>query len=1160
MPKYHLRESRPALSFKLLDITLILLLWGTIIPGTGYSQKTSNNLVSKTINVGTKPFIFDTLSIDESSFKIIGQKIDDFEIDYLLPSIQTKKGDSLKIEIEYRTLAVNFTKEYAHKSLDQISSKDTTIRPFTFSTAPKGDNVFLGNSIKKSGSISRGAMFGNNQDFSLNSNLNMQLTGKINPEISIQASITDNNLPIQPEGNSQQLQDFDQVYIKLFTDQWKLTAGDFWMKTPKDYFLKYNKRGQGASYEFKSTSPRFGGMKNTNSVSAAISKGKFARNSIQGVEGNQGPYKLRGSENEQFIILLSGTESVYIDGRKLTRGQDNDYVIDYNTAEITFTPNQMITKDRRIVVEFQYSDKNFARSILTSKNTFQTNKWKLSLNAYSEQDSKNQPLQQELSQNERDLLSIVGDNLLDAVISSPDSVGYSTNQVLYAKYDSLGYEIYEYNTNSDSALYQVVFSDVGVGNGHYIEDEFSAFGRVYKWVAPDTISGVIHPNGTYEPVKILVTPKKRQMFTLAAERSLSANTKIKLESALSNSDLNTFSSLNSEDNLGYAFKGSLESKKTLNKLQDWKLKSSLGGEYVHKNFSRIERFRSVEFERNWNLLNFDQNTDQIISEGNLNLSHLNKGKINYRLKSFHLKEFYNGINNQISIDYHDNIDVKLDGSYLLSSGPENTSFLRHKSNISKGGEKFRIGFIDEHEMNQFSTLDSLHANSYQFYDWQVFVQNGDSAVNKLKVYYRERRDRIASNNLLKNTALARNPGLSFDLQKNRNNKLSYNLGYRSLTILDTSLINQNEDQTLLNRIDYQLRLLKGAIQLKTFYEIGSGLELKKEFIYIEVPAGQGVYTWIDYDGDGIKDLNEFEVGAFPDQRTYLRVFTPSDEYVKVFSNQFNQIVNINPSRYFRGSSKLHKTLRRFSSQTALQGDKKTSSNNFSSLINPLDQNINDSTLQSLSSNFRTSTFFNRTNQKFGLEHTFKASHDKFLLVNGFDARSIQTNTVKLRVNLTRKFMLQSAAEQSVKSNSSEYAPSRTYALNIASIKNKFTYQPSTTFRISTKFDYTEKFNFASEGGESVYISDFGAEAKFNKVKKGSINASINYVLIKYNGASNTPIAFEMLDAFQPGSNIAWTGSIQRTLANNLQLILNYNGRTNGEFLTQTGGVQIRAFF
>jgi hypothetical protein len=1131
----------------------------------GYGQQSTFD-VEKTIYFSSDTIQFDTASVYKYNFRVSIDGGIVTENLYVLDGIYATLllSDSLKnkpIKLQYSYLPIDLSHEFFRKS-DTLIIADTvsdfTPYLYSISTPNKTNDLFGSSQLNKQGSVSRGVTVGNNQNLALQSTLNLQLNGKIGPNLFMKGAISDDNIPFQPDGNTQKLQEFDQVYMQVYNDKFAVTAGDFWLKKPEGYFMNYNKRMQGLSIDLYKDSI-------SHKVSGAFSKGKFSRYLIQGVEGNQGPYRLVGAENEQFIIVLAGTEKIYIDGELLKRGQEFDYIIDYNTAEVTFTANRLITKDKRIAAEFQYSDLNYARSLFAYNTKIDGGRYKAWVNYYSEQDSKNQSIQQSLNTNDKLVLANSGDSLDFALSNSIDSVGYSDNRVLYELIDTLGFDsILVFSVNSNSANFQASFQYLGENKGDYILDQFTANGKVYKWVAP--IGGV--PQGGYKPVRILVAPQRKQLLTVGASYLLHKTTSANVELAYSNFNKNTFSKLHSNDDKGVGLKFGLNSRIKMDSLKSNYFISNIDFEYNHQDFTPIEWFRSTEFDRDWNVRYKNYKGYQFISAADVGFINQKYGEISYKMENLVWGQDYSGWKNNINAKVNKNDYLfKLNGSWLLSNGEERSNFLKHKSEISKHWNKIKVGVQDEHEKNQFfdSELTELSPLSYQFYDAKAFLASSDSIINKYEVFYQQRYDWRPDSSVLTKSAKAQNFGISSQFLKNKNNIFKVNVNYRILDVLDTTLIDVKPENTILSRLENHLKLYKGVISSHTFYELGSGLELKKEFIYLQVNAGQGTYSWNDYNADGVKDLDEFEVSQFTDQAEYIRVFLPTNEYVRTYSNQFSQTLFLKPERLWGSEDSVKGFIARFSDQLVYKVNRKTNYEEGLTAFNPFEVKIADTSLISTTSTFRNTVYFNRTNSKFGLDYTYQENGSKILLSNGFDKRLHTFNKVKLRWNITKLHSVKIESIIGRKKSESDYSQNRTFNINYQEIKPVYSFQPSSKLRISLNGKYSLKINAVEplEGleNEKAEIKDVGLEIRVNQPKKGSLLGQFNFINIAYNAENNTSLAYEMLEGLKIGNNFTVGLSYQRKVAKNLQLNFNYNGRiSESSPMIHSGGMELRAFF
>lgn len=1149
--------------------------------------QTANNLRAKLVVALSDTIQLDSLSIIPGSVQLKKgtATLPDsgiYTVNYLNAKLILPKsmvGDT--VVVRYRVFPLLFSQTYRNKSRQmELPTAKGQPEPLIFTIADRPpEELFDMGSLNKSGSISRGITVGNNQNVGVTSSLNLQLNGQISQKLGIRAVITDNNVPFQPEGNTQQLQDFDQVYIQLYTEKTTLTAGDFQLNKPeRSYFMTFFKRAQGLSvghqFEFKRKDKADKRAPATLDItgSGALSRGKFARQPIQGVEGNQGPYRLRGAENEPFIIVLAGTERVYIDGVLLTRGQENDYVINYNSAELTFTAKRLITKDIRIVVEFQYTDRTYSRSLFHVGSEFRKDKLGVRFNLYSEQDSKSSQLAGGLSPGQLSILQQIGDSLDQAVVPTIDSVAFNNSEVLYKRTDStvtvMGVptnfpEIYVYSINPDSAFFRLTFSDVGQGNGYYEQIQSAANGRVYRWVAPDPTTG--KPTGRFMPVGKLVTPKMNQLYTLGIDYAFSPDAKLTVEGALSNNDLNRFSDRDSQDDLGHGIKVVYDHKVPLDSARKWVIKTGVDFENTGRNFSPIERFRTVEFDRDWNLRDTRTNGDQYITSAKLGFARQGWGDVDYAFRSFVMTDVFTAWQHALTAAI-DNTKwaMQFNGSHILANGQRNIGYGRFLMDTKYRFKHFFVGYRDdfEHNVQRTDSSGAMLPSSYFFNDAKISIGLPEAWANRVTIFYQRRDEALPRNGDLQAATLGQSAGLMAELMKNPKHQFRATITYRNLQIIDTIASTQKPDNTMINRLEYNLRAVKGVITSSTFYEVGSGLESRKEFQYVEVNPGQGAYSWIDQNENGIKELNEYVLAVFQDTARYIRVFTPTNDFIKVHSTQFSESFNIDPRVVWGNAKGWKKALAMFSDQLVFRIERKSMRNDLLEAFDPFFNIIEDSTLVTLSHNLRNTFFFNRSSNKIAADYTFQDNRQKTYLANGFETRTLRSHLAKVRWNITKILAFNGEFEHGNKANDIEFFPQNGFKINYFKIEPKLAVQPGAKFRVSVQFRYTDKLNTVGpDSAQRAVLRDIGTEGRFNIQERGSLQAGFNFISITYGGKPGNTVEFEMLDGLRTGFNYTWNALVQWKLAKNIQLNVTYNGRKSGDNApVHTGSMQVRAFF
>ena len=381
---------------------------------------------------------------------------------------------------------------------------------------------------------------------------------------------------------------------------------------------------------------------------------------------------------------------------------------------------------------------------------------------------------------------------------------------------------------------------------------------------------------------------------------------------------------------------------------------------------------------------------------------------------------------------------------------------------------------------------------------------------------------------------------------------------RNLQINQPDLIQQQDGLNYLGQINHQFNLWKGAFRTTTAYQISSGQEPKRTFQFLRVDPGQGVYTHIDLNDDGIQQINEFEVAPFPEQAQFIRVTVLTNDFIATNNVLYHQSYSLDPRRAMRSKKGLWSKL---SNQGTIRIQRKNLQNADVSLWNPFTINIADSSLVSVSAQLRNVLYFNRSNPKYDVQYEWNDFRNRFVLTTGFEQKSTAKHILRSRINFSRTWSGLVSLEHGQNIQDSERFDNKDYHIDIWEFRPELTLQPSSTFRLTGKYRLANKRNTLGGEDENADIHDLNIESTLSKASASSLRSRLSLVLINYDGPRNGALEFAMLDGLKNGTNWIWGVSYDRKIIDNIRLNIAYDGRKSaGAKVVHIARAQVSAFF
>lgn len=570
----------------------------------------------------------------------------EYQINYQLGTLRINIAlpEGTMVIVSYQRQPVMLDPVYSLRPA-AVSKPEEPVPPPERTGLPSPDRVETPHNLVFGGTKSVSFSVGSQRGTTLDQSLEATIEGQLTPTIKVKALLSDNNLPVQPQGNTEELQYFDQVFVEVEGPSAKATVGDFAFDNRISSFSNITRQLKGMSGSVWSSQGRVTAL-------GASSKGVFRSITFRGTTGRQGPYELLSAGRNTGEVVIAGTERVYVDGLRMQRGQNRDYVIDYDLGAVIFTPARPITSDSEISVDFEVTQEKYDRSAIigAAEEVALGRGVLLQVLAAQEADDTDRPKNTTLSDEEKEVLAAAGDDPALAITGGVTAADSGRGEYRLAPPDSVLGLPERFVFDDTTGNYNVSFVEVGVGRGDYKIGGISNAGRRYYAYDP---SG----NGNYAVGKALPLPERKRLLTARITRG-NENERVFFDAEwnVSDFDRNRFSSLDSEDDVGQA--GAVRVGVRELPAGNWRLGLNVSGNLLEQEFSSFDRPRTPFYYRDWNLENVPLVGRETVGEVEASIARLRSGGLRYSLSRLD-REDIDGVKHEANLTAGASADRRL---------------------------------------------------------------------------------------------------------------------------------------------------------------------------------------------------------------------------------------------------------------------------------------------------------------------------------------------------------------------------------------------------------------------------------------------------------------------------------------------------------------------